>query len=57
MGAVRDHGLSFWDAMIWAVAKEAGATVLLTEDLQTGRELGGVTFLSPFARDPFDSGD
>ncbi len=52
--AVRKHSLSFWDAMLWSVAKEAGVTVLLSEDLQDGRELGGVRFRNPFATaDPF----
>ena len=40
--AVAHHKLSFWDAMLWSVAKDAGATVLLSEDLQDDRELGGV---------------
>lgn len=48
--AVREHTLSFWDAMLWSAAREAGATVLLSEDLQDGRELGGVRFRNPFAQ-------
>lgn len=52
--AVARHGLSFWDAMLWSVVKNAGVTVLLSEDLQDGRELGGVWFRNPFtATDPF----
>jgi predicted nucleic acid-binding protein len=51
MRAVEHHGLSFWDAMQWAVAKQAGATVLLSEDLQHDRELEGVRFRNPF-REP-----
>ena len=52
--AVEQHRLSFWDAMQWAVAKQAGATLLLSEDLQHGRELEGVRFQNPFlAGDPF----
>ncbi len=55
IGAVARHNLSFWDAMLWSVAKEAGATVLLSEDLQDGRELGGVWFRNPFtAENPFE---
>jgi len=54
MRAVEQHGLSFWDAMQWAVAKQAGATLLLSEDLQHDRELEGVRFRNPFlAADPF----
>lgn len=52
--AVAQHNLSFWDAMLWSVVKDAGVTVLLSEDLQDGRELGGVWFRDPFtAADPF----
>jgi predicted nucleic acid-binding protein len=55
--AVEQHGLSFWDAMQWAVAKQAGATLLLSEDLQHDRELEGVRFINPFLTgDPFASG-
>jgi predicted nucleic acid-binding protein len=42
------HGLSFWDAMIWATADRIGAQYLLSEDFQDGRVLGGVTFVNPF---------
>ena len=43
------HRVGFWDAMLWAVAGEAGCRDLLSEDFQTGRTLGGVTFVNPFA--------
>ena len=40
--------------MLWSVVKSAGVTVLLSEYLQDGRELGGVWFRDPFAAvDPF----
>ena len=42
------HGLSFWDAMLWATADRIGVRYLLTEDFQDGRTLGGVTFVDPF---------
>ena len=52
--AVARHTLSFWDAMLWSVVKDNGGTVLLSEDLQDGRELGGVWFRDPFTGDgPF----
>ena len=54
IGAVQRHSLSFWDAMQWAVARQQGATLFLSEDLQDGRELEGVLFRDPFkADDPF----
>ena len=43
------HGLSFWDAMLWATAKRAGCRMLFSEDLQDGRRLDGVLFVNPFA--------
>jgi predicted nucleic acid-binding protein len=42
------HGLSFWDALLWATADRIGVRWLLTEDFQDGRTLGGVTFVNPF---------
>jgi len=54
MRAVEHHRLSFWDALQWAVAKQAGARLLLSEDLQHERELEGVRFRNPFlVEDPF----
>ncbi|MGC8490634.1 MAG: PIN domain-containing protein [Syntrophobacteraceae bacterium] len=49
--AVKEHGLSFWDAMIWAVAAEAGVALLLSEDFQHTRVLEGVEFYNPFGMD------
>lgn len=40
----------FWDAMIFAAAKEVGAGVVYTEDFQHGREIEGVQFINPFRR-------
>lgn len=42
------HTLSFWDALIVEAARRAGATRLVTEDLQTGRRLAGVLIDNPF---------
>ena len=52
METVRAHGLSFWDAMLWACAREAGCTVILSGDFEHGRTLGGVRFHDPFT-EPF----
>jgi len=46
-----DHGLTIWDALILAVAADAGCRMLLTEDLQPGFVWRGVTVVDPFARD------
>ena len=48
INAVSVHTLSFWDALLWAVAREAGVTLLLSEDFQHDRVLDGVRFCNPF---------
>jgi predicted nucleic acid-binding protein len=48
LDAVNKHSLSFWDALVWAAAKEHGITELFSEDFQNGRELEGVRFVNPF---------
>jgi predicted nucleic acid-binding protein len=47
------YRLSYWDALIWAAAKEHDMRVILTEDLQDGQSLDGVLVRNPFA-DGFD---
>jgi predicted nucleic acid-binding protein len=42
------HQLSFWDALIVQAALLAGATKLLSEDLQHGHSIGGVRIENPF---------
>lgn len=46
---VRAHRLQFWDCVVSAAALDAGAKVLLTEDMQDGRSLGGLRLINPFA--------
>jgi predicted nucleic acid-binding protein len=48
LDAMPRHGLSFWDALIWAAAVENGVPVLYTEDVQDGRDIEGVRFVNPF---------
>jgi predicted nucleic acid-binding protein len=50
--AVEAYGLSYFDAQIWAAARRAGASMLLSEDFQDGRVIEGVRFMNPF-RDGF----
>lgn len=52
MDAVVAHSWSFWDAMMWATAKRAGCRLLISEDGQDGRTLGGVTIVNPFLATP-----
>jgi predicted nucleic acid-binding protein len=44
----RLHGFSFWDALILRAAKQAGCSVLFTEDMQGAREIDGMRILNPF---------
>jgi predicted nucleic acid-binding protein len=41
--------ISFWDAMIVSAAIKAGATSILSEDLNAGQVIGGVRIENPFA--------
>jgi predicted nucleic acid-binding protein len=41
-------GYSFWDSMIIEAAIKGGATVLISEDLQDGQVVSGVTIKNPF---------
>ena len=44
----RLHRFSFWDALVLRSAKQAGCSVLFSEDLQDTRELDGVVIVNPF---------
>ena len=43
-------GVAWWDALIIEAARIAGASRILTEDMQDGRELAGVRIVNPFLR-------
>lgn len=43
------HGLSIWDAVIFAAAVAAGCRLLLSEDLQSGFTWNGATVTNPFS--------
>lgn len=45
---VRLHHLQTFDAIIIAASEEAGASVLLSEDMQDGRVVAGLRILNPF---------
>jgi predicted nucleic acid-binding protein len=44
-----DHQLQFWDSLILNAAADAGCTVLLSEDMQSGFEWRGLRIVNPFA--------
>jgi predicted nucleic acid-binding protein len=45
----RAHGVQLWDCVICAASAQAGAKVLLSEDMQDGRTLDGLRVINPFA--------
>jgi len=47
---VREHRLSFWDALVVECARFRGCSRLLSEDLQDGREFGRLRIENPFAK-------
>ena len=50
------HKFQVWDAVIWSAACSAGASVLLSEDLQDGLELDGMRAINPFVRSQSEIG-
>jgi predicted nucleic acid-binding protein len=42
------YNLQYFDALIIAVASRAGATILLSEDMQDGLEIDGLRVVNPF---------
>ena len=55
---VRDHGLSYYDAQIWAIARLGQVGVVLSEDFNPRAVLEGVRFANPLdpAFDPASLG-
>lgn len=48
----RDHGLSFYDALVVAAATDADCQVLCSEDLQHGQRFGTLMVSNPFLTAP-----
>jgi len=48
------YGFSWWDALIMAAAQAAGCRYLLSEDFQTGMEVGDLMVIHPFQITPAD---
>ena len=44
-----EHNFQIWDAVIWSAARQAGAVLFFSEDLQDGFSLDGMTIVNPFA--------
>lgn len=43
-----DHKLQFWDSLILSTAANAGCALLLSEDMQDGFTVRGMTIANPF---------
>jgi len=41
--------VSFWDALIIEAALQSDCDILLTEDMQSGRKIDGLTIENPFS--------
>jgi predicted nucleic acid-binding protein len=48
-GVSENSGFQFFDALILTVARRAGATVLLSEDMQDGIDVDGIKVVNPFS--------
>ena len=48
LGLCERYGFAVYDAMILAAALHSGCETVLTEDLQHGQQIGGVTVSNPF---------
>ncbi|MGA2376582.1 MAG: PIN domain-containing protein [Candidatus Sulfotelmatobacter sp.] len=44
----RLHGFSFWDALVLRAAKQAGCSLVFSEDMQDAREIDGLQIVNPF---------
>ena len=44
----RLHAFSFWDALIFRMAQQAGCRVLFSEDFQDARQIEGIQVVNPF---------
>ena len=48
-GLAHAHGMQLWDCVVCAASSDAGAKVLMTEDMQDGRVFDGLRLVDPFA--------
>jgi predicted nucleic acid-binding protein len=47
-GLAQAHHIQLWDAVVCVASAQAGAKVLLSEDMQDGRVLDGLRIVNPF---------
>ena len=51
IAGVAQHGMSYWDALVWATAKQSGVPNIITEDQTHGRLIESVRYFNPFHLD------
>ncbi|MBY0421458.1 MAG: PIN domain-containing protein [Parvularculaceae bacterium] len=44
----QEQKIQFWDSLICVVTAQAGATILLSEDMQDGMDVRGLKIVNPF---------
>ncbi|MEM6629013.1 MAG: hypothetical protein AAF694_05045 [Bacteroidota bacterium] len=44
------HKYSIWDSLILATAQSVSCTILLSEDMHNGQQIGSVTTKNPFLK-------
>jgi predicted nucleic acid-binding protein len=49
-----ETGYHYYDCVLLASASRGGCTFFLSEDLQHGRRIGGLTIVNPFTTSPHD---
>lgn len=52
LNIVERHRLQFWDSMILAASIQAGCSLLLSEDMQDGFKIRGLTVVNPLLDAP-----
>lgn len=45
---VQEYRMSYWDALVWATARENGVRFIVTEDQQHGRLIEDIRYMNPF---------
>jgi len=45
----RLHSFSFWDSLIIRMAQKSNCSILYSEDMQNGRQIGCVKIINPFS--------
>jgi predicted nucleic acid-binding protein len=50
LDAKTKHGMSLWDALVWAVARQNSVSVIYTGDSQSAEVIDGIRYVNPFVK-------